>query len=211
MQLPLRWSPSVNCRMWWFSCSFCICCLLFHLQQNLLLLVYASVRRKVFMDSCNYPYVLRAMLVFGVLSVNWEMWCFSCNFCFCCIVSSSPFLCLSLSQFVSEAFIDSCNYPYVFLALPVIGVFSVNWRMSFLLCTFCICFLLSSFVPYFCLSILQFVSETFLDLCNYPYVLRAMPVFGGFGGCHVPSVFAVFYLHRQLTVTNWLHILFLRI
>ena len=140
--------------------------------------------------------------------------CFSCNFCFAVLY----FLCLSSACLCLNSQVKPSSIRAITLTCFVVcrfGVFSVNWRIWFLLCTSGICFLLFSFVPYFCLSMLQFISKAFLDLCNYPYVILAMPVFGvflsigGFGGCHVLFVHAVFYLHRQLTVTNYLHIVFL--
>ena len=159
-----------------------------------------------FMDSCNFLYVLRAMPVFGVLSVNWEMWCSSCNFCFCCLLfSSSTYFCLSMLQFVSEVFMDSCNYPYVLCAMSVFAVLFVDWEMWCFSYNFCFCCIVSSFSPFLCLPLPQFVSEGFIDLCNYPYVFLAMAVFGVFlspGGCsfcYVPPVFAFFYLRLFLT------------
>ena len=189
------------------------------------------------MDSCNYPYVLRAMPVFVVLSVSCRMLWFHVasvfavvyvhlqltSACLCFSLSVKPswiraitsmcfVLCRSLESYLSTGrCVSHVTSVFAVLYLLLLRLFSACFCLSLsvkpslihaitltcfvlclslesfcqledvvLLCTSCICFLLSPFVSYFCLSIFQFVSEAFLDLCNYPYMLHTMPVFGAF-------------------------------
>ena len=159
---------------------------------------------EAFMDSFNYPYVLRAMLVFGVLSDNCRMWWFSCTFCICRLLSSSTYFCLSMLQFFSEVFMDSCNYHYVLRAMPVFGVLSVNWEMWCFSCNFCFNVLYLLRLPSACLCLSSLVKPSSIHaiiltcfvLCQS---LESFLSTGGCGFCYVYLVFAFFYLHLFLT------------
>ncbi len=119
--------------------------------------------------------------------------------------------CLCLSSSVKPSLIRTITLTCILLCLSLESPLS-SGRCS--LVTYLL-YLLSStfiyFVPYFSLSILYLavkyswiraITFTCLVLCRS---LEPLLSIGGFGCCYVPSGFAVFYLHRQVAVTNCLN------